>query len=895
MCVMKMINSYNIIYILSFFILGFSSCMEEETVKETPGDGKTLCLSISASSPVAITPTKSEQSMANDIKDLCVLIYDKTTGEIQEESQYYDEVSDVVNTLNGATAKKEIMLQITPGLKVVRLLSGCGDVRKEDGYSTLEKLKARTFGIVEKNGVSLPQTISYGEGDKDFDVSSTTSAVVTANLKRIYSMITVVIDNRVSGAVISPKSVKLCHVPAKGSLVENKIPGSPSSADYVETAEEITYATNWSHESTTTPAFFMYENMQGNNETPNTDQTKKTPPALGGLVSSADVVKKDKTCSYIEVSTDYKASSSLNPGEANTGTVVYRFFLGADILENFDVARNTHYKVTLTLSGDGGIKEGTWRVETDIMSDFTIDDVYIGFRKGSKSVGTLKFGDNDEFFKNCTWTIEDVTPASGTMLGNAKADKGEFVEKPSVDNSTKTISFTSAETNVYERWPRYKTYKITASKSGKSVSKTIHLYQVTRILEPIGYFKRADNTTTENIEVKEFDLSSGGYKIINSAGAWTAEVVSENSNWVVLGKFDGDDNVSVDGQRVIGTGGNVRFTYEPSGTASNVRYACIRVKYHNNQCEHEIYLRQGKNDDIQLIKDGTSWAYGNLVEKTEGYSTYEIATYATQPGPLFQGGSNKGVSSISPGYNGGKPSGWSANVQSNWGKAASTSQGPCPNGYTLPSVRDFTVLRQKAYDGALTAVVGYLHDDDPTPGWSWDWKSSVNVTSQNHSNPAKGTLFVNENNGYVNLFFPFGNGVLEHSKIGSGHEQEYDNGLNEIGVGWRTSDGKLHFEEDYKPEGASKETIYEGYGATYWSGTKTQDTGTSKDSYSLYMKLWYFLNRDVPVYVSDGSSRWGDSRGVNKRQAIGVTRQEAMFVRCVKNSLQVDDNYWNNK
>ena len=45
----------------------------------------------------------------------------------------------------------------------------------------------------------------------------------------------------------------------------------------------------------------------------------------------------------------------------------------------------------------------------------------------------MKYGDNDDFFKSCIWSIDDVTPATGTMLGNAKADQGDFITQKGME------------------------------------------------------------------------------------------------------------------------------------------------------------------------------------------------------------------------------------------------------------------------------------------------------------------------------------------------------------------------------------------------------------------------------------------------------------------------------
>ncbi len=106
-------------------------------------------------------------------------------------------------------------------------------------------------------------------------------------------------------------------------------------------------------------------------------------------------------------------------------------------------------------------------------------------------------------------------------------------------------------------------------------------------------------------------------------------------SWVRLGKYTSDEDVSVNKNVVTGTGGNVRFTYTPQNSTTNPRYGCILVKYHNNQCEHKIYLRQGNAAaDVALMNNSTVWSFGNLVENSEAGTqgnTYGIAEFATQP------------------------------------------------------------------------------------------------------------------------------------------------------------------------------------------------------------------------------------------------------------------------
>lgn len=139
----------------------------------------------------------------------------------------------------------------------------------------------------------------------------------------------------------------------------------------------------------------MYENMQPEGYCYDNDQTSKTPKSIGQVSKDPSTVKNDKTCSYIELSTDYV-------GEKGRGTVAYRFFLGKTVFKNFEVERNTHYKVTLKLTGNGGIDEASWRVEADIQGKFTPHDAYVGYLVNSKSRIYIDGGDN---LQSGNWTI----------------------------------------------------------------------------------------------------------------------------------------------------------------------------------------------------------------------------------------------------------------------------------------------------------------------------------------------------------------------------------------------------------------------------------------------------------------------------------------------------------
>ncbi len=99
-----------------------------------------------------------------------------------------------------------------------------------------------------------------------------------------------------------------------------------------------------------TISLYAFENMQGTLLPGNNDPWKKVPSSLG---NAGDY------CSYLEVDCSYGYDD-----------VTYRMYLGKDATENFDVERNTVYRVTL-MPTEKEIRgeRGSWKVEAEPWND----------------------------------------------------------------------------------------------------------------------------------------------------------------------------------------------------------------------------------------------------------------------------------------------------------------------------------------------------------------------------------------------------------------------------------------------------------------------------------------------------------------------------------------------
>lgn len=109
-------------------------------------------------------------------------------------------------------------------------------------------------------------------------------------------------------------------------------------------------------------AFYQYENMQGTLLPGNTDQTKKVWPLESNWA---------KVCSYVELEASY--TSDLQEGD-----IIYRFYLGSDMVSNYDVERNRQYMISVSFKGNGGADETSWRVDNSGLEDVVPPEVSFG-------------------------------------------------------------------------------------------------------------------------------------------------------------------------------------------------------------------------------------------------------------------------------------------------------------------------------------------------------------------------------------------------------------------------------------------------------------------------------------------------------------------------------------
>ena len=810
---------------LGLLMLGLGSCMEETEVNGGEPKVEGLRLSLSVSTSDVISPfTKASADDANAINDLNILVYNKDNSELAKGLYLTGTGLNGLSVDNNEKDKAVNYDMILPnGSYRVRVIANAGSNLTSKSFDEINNLSYGMSG-------NLPKMIMSASSD-DVSVSGGKGSAILS-LKRIYAMISVSVNTSgLKDRTIKPLKVSLHQVPTTGKLfMNNLIPKNPSPSDYITEADMIEFSNPVENISSMKDnnIFFMYENLQPDGvclqENGKYVEAYKTPASLGTTpIKDVATVEKDKTCSYISVEAEYSEMGA-------TGKIVYRFFLGDNAFTNFAVERNAHYNVTLNLTGKGGVDEASWRVTKDFNWDFTADDIYIGYRIGSMSDIQVKLPTDHGWFDGCTWRVQ--------------GSNGEDFQIDEYDTNTNTIRVTTRKTNISSKDHITNTVTITATGAdGKSVSKTVTVNQVIRLVDPIAFYKKWDNTDLVEVKVREFNKEKRKYEILNSIGPWTATITA--GDWFTLSTEDGQSAVGTL-KSVTGTGGDVIFNYKPNSTtkgASYNRYGAIKVTYHNNRCEHMIYLRQGYAD-TQLLDGGATWSLFNCTRK--GF----ITEAPTQSGYFYQGGASDSYYTPWDVIYGNKHLNWKDKTPDEMRSEKykwDNKQGPCPSGYKVPVSSHYSAIKSATEKNTLFTYGGYVYDDscpvENTPfGWQWDSKGNAVIDKTIHCNPAKGTLMVRSSGEPVNLFFSYGKAVMtEH---GSAAE---DTGIDEIGIGYLGS-GQLLYNEDHR------------YGAFYWSGS-----GDSKaDTNMHFIDFWYSLNTNVPINVGSSNTNNG------------------MFVRCVK-------------
>ena len=501
---------------------------------------------------------------------------------------------------------------------------------------------------------------------------------VSAWTKRLASKVSVSYDasGLNSGIKIYIKSVQIKDIPKTCYLGRCN---TPTSADQLQAGELIDYKpgvtdfTGWdyicsdesgkatfgsSHAQNDGTKNYMYffENNQGIGE------NRHHTPATGWEQSNYEKYD-NKLGTYIEVKGYYVDSNIRNP---NQGPITYRFMLGQNTTTDYNAKRSKHYKITLGFNKDADNPD--WHIEyadipdalmlsygSDLKSNLrlklvceptdkvTVDVTtkyshwyYEGHKYQSLGEGSGTFADPSYGF----FTLED--PATNTAFVGSKSyvSNGDGTQSGAIreiDIPVWTRQMTLGKSlsgyNIFFDHQRYgKIHAVIKVNGEVRYEKDIDIVQVNRLENPSGIWRSSSSTAPFHIRLSRRE-GEGIYTPIQSyLGPWSAKVITPaNCDWVELSKDGATYSV---GETIKGTENSfIDFYYRPKSTIASTesRYAVIEVRYHNNNCIHYIFCRQGYAP-TQFPGQSFKWCTGNQYAKG-----VEVAT-PTEEGSMFKFG-----------------------------------------------------------------------------------------------------------------------------------------------------------------------------------------------------------------------------------------------------------------
>lgn len=474
-------NRYGLRIMTALLLLGslLAGCIRDEAVM--PGndkEGVNLIISVAGMGNQQLTRAESERTDRSRIEDMNIVLADAggviqeiiyvpnpTTGTSDPGMENNGLINGSLPVENG-TLVYHVGSKSWAGKSKIFVVCNYWQIKRDNqedegtiiegssnlnncltvGISTIDDLKALQQGTPFKPGI-MTSTL-FGEATPAAGTEAHGGQNYTCELKRTTAMITVAItsgsngEKLKDGVKITPRSICLHNVPVNCNIgsentvtTDDRIWGEglvqQVGWEPLTSANHGTTVGGHGNDPNIVPVF-MFENLQGVMRNGDGTEQKKTPDN-----------GKEKYCSYIEVVADYlyTPQGSGTNQKYISGPIKYRLYLGENITNDFNVHRNKHYQVTLSLKGMGGLVEdgktdgegnfiaegadASWRVESSGVTgggSFLSDGLnmssngflsYVGFVKeeGHNYLIYCKGGVNEApwLFSQCTYNGQDMS------------------------------------------------------------------------------------------------------------------------------------------------------------------------------------------------------------------------------------------------------------------------------------------------------------------------------------------------------------------------------------------------------------------------------------------------------------------------------------------------------
>ncbi len=151
------------------------------------------------------------------------------------------------------------------------------------------------------------------------------------------------------------------------------------------------------------------------------------------------------------------------------------------------------------------------------------------------------------------------------------------------------------------------------------------IYQVPRIENPKAIYRDSGNDA--EFEIKLMIRTKGdanSFDTFTSDGPWRAYVYKSTEDFIELYDRNGQKHDVIEGS----TDEDIVFTYKPKGVISDNETRCgiIRVEYHDYNCYHLIFVRQGYHKGVKL--GNSTWSCYNVYATARGGDSPNLTSYA---------------------------------------------------------------------------------------------------------------------------------------------------------------------------------------------------------------------------------------------------------------------------
>lgn len=403
-------NIYRWLLMLAILPLSLTGCWEDDNYDICPDQAEKIQLTLTLPEQTRIatntraTSSRFDYSIVNNIN---LVLVDKSNK--IERVYYFDERGMTPNDGNVSMTRSSLPIKPEDGdnQRFITIVGNKGDFENIGCIYTVAnygKAIDNTITTLEQL-THLKQTASDGQPNKKDNCmmfgSTTQLSNGTISLKRTLAMFSVKMDgtNLKEGVRITPTKISLHNVPTSCFIgIDNKI---NSKNESVATGQvvDVTNADGWGaltrgntvggHEQETgTIPMFMFENLQGTNDkiTSIDQQITKHPKDFTGDINKPSVLQSflddGQKYTYILIEAEYYYQDPTNSNKGVQGSIKYRFMLGDNEYNDFNIRRNNYYQITLNLKENGGAREDgkqdnngnlvinnddlSWRVEMDI-------------------------------------------------------------------------------------------------------------------------------------------------------------------------------------------------------------------------------------------------------------------------------------------------------------------------------------------------------------------------------------------------------------------------------------------------------------------------------------------------------------------------------------------------